>query len=76
VKATAIISAVLISAGAAGLVIAVLVTGASMRRVARSKRFNGSAGDALAARAILYALIVSAMLITAGAILARRNEWW
>ena len=54
-----IISAVLIAAGVAGPVIAVLVI--SLRMSLGNER--------RAMRAIIYALIVSAMLITAGVIL-------
>ena len=63
-----IISAVLIAAGVAGLVIAVLVIGLRRRRAAWTCRFLGDERRAM--RAIIYALIVSAMLITAGAFLA------
>ena len=54
-----IISAVLIAAGVAGLVIAVLII--SLRMSLGNER--------RAMRAIIYALIISVMLITAGVIL-------
>lgn len=65
---TTIISAVLIAAGVAGLVVAVLVIGLRRRRAAWTYRSLGDERRAM--RAIIYALIVSAILITAGAILA------